>query len=247
MERIIYGKKMLVADLIITSIWALFATKSTPEIEYWELAVILMRIVLSFQLFDYSRWSGYSAIIFACASTYVFLPAPGEMIYYALYIFDWNTANWFCLHPDSHEFRVCLYIVWSLLIVWLVLMPIITLSIKKIIFKFPKWSWCIIVPFAITALLGLQGYILYKYFILGIFLACFLPELYWIIVNGKKKSLANTIYRNKPLVYLLLCICCIVSMLNHYWIQESLYNAPYWTPMLPRHLLHLAWKIGRAA
>ena len=69
-----YGKKMLVADLIITSIWALFAVKSIPEIEYWEMAIILMRIVLSFQLFNRSHWSGYSTIMFACASTYVFLP-----------------------------------------------------------------------------------------------------------------------------------------------------------------------------
>lgn len=185
-----------------------------------------MRIVLSFQLFYYSRWSGYSAIIFACASTYVFLPAPGEMIHYALYIFDWNTANWFCLHPDSHEFRVCFYIVWSLLIVWLVLMPIITLSIKKIIFKFPKWSWCIIVPFAITALLGLQGYILNKYFILGIVLVCFLPELYWIIVNGKKKSLANAIYRNKPLVYycafVALFLCSITIGFKNLYIMRPI-------------------------
>ena len=208
MKQIIYGKKMLVADLIITSIWALFATKTIPEIEYWELAVILMRIVLCFQLFDHSRWSGYSAIIFACAATYVFLPAPGEMIRYMFYIIDWNVANWSCLHPDSLEFRVYFYLVWSLLVVWLVLMPIIILSINKIIFKFPKWSWSIIVPFAITAFLGLQGYILHQYFTIGIVVACYLPELYWIIVYGRKTSLADTLFKNKPLVY----YCAFVAL-----------------------------------
>lgn len=201
MKRIYYGKKFLVTDLIITSIWALFAAKTIPEIEYWELAVILMRIVLSFQLFKHSRWGGYSSIIFACAYTYVYLPAPGQMIYYALYIVDWNIANWFCIRPDSHVFRGCFYLICGFLSVWLVLMPIGILSYDKSIFRFPKWSWINIIPFAITAFLGLYGYILHEDFMLWIVISCYLPELYWIIVNGWKKSLWDIISENKPLVY----------------------------------------------
>ena len=233
MKLMSYGKKMLVADLIITSIWALFATKSTPEIEYWELAVILMRIVLSFQLFDYSRWSGYSAIIFACA--YFMLPnyhtcgfqhAPVEMIYYALNIIDLNMAKEFYLHPDAPIFQAYFYMTWGLLTGSLVLIPGILLSISRNLFKFPKWAWINIIPFVVTALLGLKGYKLYNLFTLWIVVSCYLPELYWIIVNGKKKSLANAIYRNKPLVYycafIALFLCSITIGFRNLYILRPI-------------------------
>ena len=48
--RNLYIDRMFVPDLVITSVWAIFAAKSTPELQLWTLAVILMRILLGCQL-----------------------------------------------------------------------------------------------------------------------------------------------------------------------------------------------------
>ena len=208
MNRSLYGNKMLVADLITSSIWALFAAKSTPEIEYWALAAILMRIILCFQLFERSRWAGYSAIIFACAYfmlpnqyTFGFRHVPVDMMYYALHIVNWDMANEFFLHPETPVFQVSFYLIWGALTVWLVLMPVIISGRNKSMFSFPKWSWINIILFAVTAIPGLRCYEYYNLFTLWIVVSCYLPEVYWIIVNGRKESLADAISGNRPLVY----------------------------------------------
>ncbi|MBD5318052.1 MAG: hypothetical protein HDS09_02130 [Bacteroides sp.] len=231
MKQIAYNKTMLVTDLILTSIWILFAVKSTPGIEYWKIVVIFMRIVLSFQLFDCSRWSGYCAIIFACA--YSMLPgyhisgfqnAPFEMIYYALHIVDWDMAHELGLHPYAPIFQISIYVIWGLLTGWLVLMPVIILIINKNMFKFPKWAWINIILFALIALLGLRGYTIYDLCTFWVVGACYLPELYWIIVNGRKKSLVAAIYRNKPLVYycafVALFLCAMTIGFKNFYIMR---------------------------
>ena len=214
-DQILYGTKMIVTDLILTSFWAVFAAKSTPEIEYWELAVILMRLILCFQLFKQSRWSGYSAIMFACVyfmlpkhNSFGFQYAPVEMIYYALHIVDWNIANEFILHPDTFGFQLSCCLIWVLLTIWLVIMPIIILFISRNIFKFPKWSWFNIISIAVIALIGLRGYQLYNLVALWIVVSCYLPVVYWIIVNGRNKSLVDVISENKPLIY----YCAFVAL-----------------------------------
>lgn len=208
MRHLFYGKKMQVADLAITSVWALFAAKATPGLELWGIAVILMRIVLCFQLAGRSRWAGYSAIIFGLGYfmtpnhlAFGFRYTPVDMICYALHIADWNMAEEFYLHPDDTGFQTTIYLIWGLLTLWLVAMPIIILSIKKIIFKFPKWCWLNIVPFAILVLCGPASESGNPILTLWIVVSCCLPQLYWIIVNGRKESLAGTLYQNKPLVY----------------------------------------------
>ncbi len=233
MKQISYGKKLLVVDLLITSIWAIFAAKNIPGIEYWELAVILMRVVLSFQLFDNSCWSGYSAIIFACAYfmlpnhyTFGFQHVPVDMMDCALHIINWDMANEFSLHPDASGFQVSFYLIWGAQAVWLVLLPIIILCSNKNMFRFPKWSWIYIILFTITVLFGLRGYKLYNFFTLWIVVSCYLPELYWIIINGRKKSLSDAIYRNKPLVYYCvfaaLFLCAITIGFRNLYIMRPI-------------------------
>jgi len=63
MFRNIYGKKMLIADLIIVSLWALFA---------WHFAwgrimtpvMIGLRLTLCFMLYRKSRWTFFNAVLF---------------------------------------------------------------------------------------------------------------------------------------------------------------------------------------
>lgn len=212
MKHILYGKKMLVADLIVTSTWALFAIKSMPWLDSWMLAIIFMRIILCFQLYSKSDWSGYCAIVFA--GLYFITPnhfiggfsrAVTDMMYYAIHIVDWNLAHDIFLHTDTLGFMVCHAAIWIGVSLWLAVLPIVYSAISKTIFGFPKWSWINIVLLLSTTILGLWGYTwssVYAYAI-WVVISCFLPEIVWLFRFGNKRSLAAILFGNRPLMFYL--------------------------------------------
>lgn len=57
MKQNIYGKKMFVADLIITSFWALFSILNSLWGAWPILIYILMRIALCFEMKHKSPWA----------------------------------------------------------------------------------------------------------------------------------------------------------------------------------------------
>lgn len=65
MARSFYGKNMFVADLIITSAWALFTIRYSLWGAWPALIYILMRIALCFEMQRKSPWVLYSAIAFS--------------------------------------------------------------------------------------------------------------------------------------------------------------------------------------
>lgn len=217
MKRSLYGKKMLVADLIVTSVWALFAVKSMPWLESWMLAIIIMRIILCFQLYSKSDWTGYCAIVFA--GLYFITPnhftggfsrSVTDMMYYATHIVDWNLAHDIFRHPDTIGFRICHAAIWIGVSLWLTVLPIVSSITSKTIFRFPKWSWINIVLLLSTTIPGLWGYTWssgYAYAILVV-ISCSLPEIVWIFRFGNKQSLAATLLGNRPLMLYL----CFVSL-----------------------------------
>lgn len=222
MSRGIYGNKMFVADLIIASLWGLFAAKSTLFIESWGFLAILMRIALCFRMHALSEWMGYSAMIFAGA--YFMLPnnfafgfqhAVSEIMFYSLHIIDWNIANEVFLHTDTTGFNICFYAIWILLSAWLVLMPLAVAIYYKKMFKFPKWCWVAVVLFLPTVLTGMGDYSTIGYFIFVVcFLTtCLLPEFYWIVRYGSKESLAAVLTDNLPLMYYIAFVSLFLAAL----------------------------------
>lgn len=209
MSNNIYNKHLFVADLVITSLWGLFAVKFTPGIDNWQLAVIPMRILLCFKMCDKSRWTGYVAVMFALA--YFIIPnnysvgckkSITEMMYYLLQIFDWSYANNILLHSGSTGFLVCINIQWTIQTVWLVLLPIVVALKSTGWYKIPKWCWLNIILVSIFFVLKKNEY--YYYVTIWFISSCYLPETYWIIKRGKKVSLAVVLGNNKAFM-LYLC------------------------------------------
>lgn len=210
MKSVVYSNKLLVTDLIVTSIWALFAAKCTPDIESWELVAILIRIALCFRMYAKSDWMGYSAMVFAGA--YLMLPnhfafgfqhAVTGIIYYTLHIIVWDIANDTFLHLDRIGFNVAYYVLWLLLSIWLVLIPlIVSISCKKL-FKFPRWCWIILVLFYVHVILGICGFVSVWYRTSAICFAavCLLPDIYWVVRYGRKQSLVYILTANRPLMF----------------------------------------------
>lgn len=229
----IYNGKMFIADLIITSIWSLFAMKSMPWLDGAILAVIVMRLILSFQLYEESDWSGYCAIVFT--GLYFITPnhftggfshAVTDMMYYAANVVDREFAHDIILHPDSNGFTVCHTTLWIILSVWLTVLPIISAATSRKLFTFPKWSWINIALLFVTVTAGLYGYTLtYGYLYTSwVILSCFLPEIVWVFRYGAKCSLATELLQNRPLMlYLsfvsLFAIAFVVGFRNVYTLK----------------------------
>lgn len=89
MKRNLYGKKMFIADLLIVSLWALFA---------WHFAwgrivtpvMIALRIALSFMMYRKSRWAFSNAVLYAIMYVGIIFDMPnidmdfepiGKMVY----------------------------------------------------------------------------------------------------------------------------------------------------------------------
>lgn len=210
MKAIGYNRNIFVADLIVTSIWALFAAKSTPAIESWELVAILIRIALCFRMYAKSDWMGYSAIIFAGAYlmlpnhyTFGFQHAVTGIMFYTLHVMDWNMANDVFLHPDRIGFIVVFYLLWSMLSIWLVLVPLVVSICQGKVSMFPKWCWPIIVVFIVHVILAIHGFVpvWYRSTEACFVAVCLLPDIYWIVREGRWRSLVEVLLGNRGLMF----------------------------------------------
>lgn len=225
MEAKIYGKKMVVADLIIASIWALFTIRYSLWGAWPALVYILMRIALCFEMRRKSPWVLYSGIAFTlCYLEYMW----GDGAIYpfkrlAYYIGAWigngkDVVDAFGGELDQ-DLKVWLYCFSSLLGLWLIGVPLITgivqNNIKKINWK-KKWIWGYII---ISLILG--AWITYYEpragaVIEGMMLG-FLPVIYWSKYNRANRSAIEIAMNNTAFVtyvsfIVLYSLCIFIGM-----------------------------------
>lgn len=137
MTHTFYGKKTFIADLLIVSLWALFALHTAGWI-FIVRTMILMRIGLCFELYHRSRWAFSGSIFFAityiaCISGMPSTSPAVEPMKHLVYVVgslggfsDYLQEIYY--HGCDHRLKFLWWVIWSLVSFWLVLMPFV-------------WSW----------------------------------------------------------------------------------------------------------
>lgn len=210
----VYSKKMFVADLIITSIWALFTLRYAMWGAWPSLIYILMRIVLCFEMRRKSPWVLYSAIAFAlCYFGYIWSDVaiyPFRRMAYFIGAWIGNGNNIVEVFSDEldQDLKVWLYASSSVFALWLIGLPlavgIMQKNIRQVDWK-KRWLWgYIIIAFCIG------GWISYYSLRAGAFMEglmlCILPLVYWSVYMRKGRSAVQIAINNKPVTAYVLFI-----------------------------------------
>ena len=211
MKRSIYGKRMFVADLLIISIWTLFAWHFCWS-NFTMLVLVLMRISISFELYRKSRWASLSALTFAFAyiacifsmpsTEYVMEPIE-KMMYVALCLVgksDLAIVAFSALGSVIPEWT--LWTVWGTISAWLVIMPVFCSlkmenCLRTLLNKRRLW-WYLCVVLAITILFMIE--VKNHAIIMFCLLMSLLPLAYWILYSGRKRQLIQYVIRDKVLI-----------------------------------------------
>ncbi len=206
MKRSLYNNSMFVADLVLTSLWAIFAVKYL--VGTWEVLLLLplMRIALAFQMHSRSPWSLVSAVAFGCYYASVDdIARPIEKM---------TNILGHVLHIDSLTgpvdglsipvaYNIVFFALMVLFSLWLVAMPIaVSLHFKNL--QTINWSkrWVQIYGIAVAVLGTWSIYEEGRYGLapIGLFLAP-LPAIYWMIYNRKGRSIVQLLISRKDIVW----------------------------------------------
>lgn len=212
MKRNLYGKKMFIADLLIVSLWALFAWHCS-----WGRIVtpvmILLRITLSFMIYRKSRWAFSNAVFYAAMFIGIIFNMPsidvdfdpiGKIAYVSCYLFGFSDWAIEVFDLRNHvPIEAALYTFWGIYMAWLILMPIIcTWNRKGIIpiLKHKKKIW-----WYIGAVLA---FFIFAWFydkdsaiFIGGLLLSLTPLAYRAIYRRERPSILQSLVQNKILMY----------------------------------------------
>ena len=228
MTRNLYGKKMFVADLIITSIWALFAFRLSLWNVWPALIYLAMRIALCFEMQRKSLWTLYSAIAFLlCSSGFIF----ADNIYIGYYPFkrlSYYIGAWLgegkavvdtFVGELDQDVKVWLTIFGIVTSLWIIGMPIIV-GILQNKFKAIDWKrkWIIayfVISVILASLIGCEEAFAGS-FMLGFFVSV-LPLIYWTKYRRDRRSAISLLVNYKPLTLyvltiLLLALCLYIGI-----------------------------------
>lgn len=205
MIKSIYGKKMFIADLIITSILALFFSRyCNPGL----LLLIPIRVALCFQMQRKSPWTLVSAIGFLISyASVTCLSKPFEKMFYLFFCTIGQSELMVEIFSQPFEWEVEAWIgsITALWFIWLAIMPIIVgirqRKIKEIQWK-RKWIWIYLIPLtALSAWVmfteGTVGGVLEGYII------AILPVVHWSIYERKGRSAIQLLLEDKRIKWYL--------------------------------------------
>lgn len=203
MIREFYGKKMFIADLLIVSLWALFAWHMLG----YRLVItsyIVMRIALCFELKHKSRWAFSGALLFGMLYVGSVFGYPEmiiafdpikKMIYVAGCLLGFTDQTFDAFGPYANiKQKTILWILWTIISSWLVLVPIVcSYGLKSIIQVYAhrrKIWWYIgsVIIFSVLVCLDSKEY---AFFFFGTLISA-TPVAY------------NIIYKRRPMLQYLL-------------------------------------------
>ncbi len=230
MKRNLYGKKMFIADLIIVSLWALFAWHEIGCGLVMS-SMIVMRISLSFELFRKSRWASLAALMFAFVylACIFSMPAPKyveepitKFIYVCLCLCGQSElaiVSFNALNPVIPHWII--WSIWGLISGWLVLMPII-IAIRLngctgILLRKRRLWWYMAFVLAVTLLFWFE--IKDMTIFIFSFLMTLTPLAYRVLYSGRKRQLLQSVLRNNILmgyikIAAVLYIAVIIGLYN---------------------------------
>lgn len=228
MARSYYGKKMFVADLIITSIWALFTLRLSLWYVWPAMIYLAMRIALCFEMQSKSPWTLCSAVAFLlCSNGFIF----ADNIYIGYYPFkrlSYYIGAWlgegkavvdtFVGELDQNV-KVWLTILGIVTAFWIIGLPIIV-GILQNKFKDIDWKnrWIfayLVISIIVATLIGYEGTFA-GFFMIGFFVAV-MPLIYWSKYERKGRSLMSLLVNYKPLmlyalIVLMLALCLYIGI-----------------------------------
>lgn len=202
---------MFIADLLIVSLWALFA---------WHFAwggiitptMIVLRIALSFMMYRKSRWAFCNVLVYAAMYIGIVFNMPNDDLAFdpiikVAYVFcclfgysDWAVEAYDCRNDMPIE--TALYIFWGLYVLWLILIPIICTwhqkSILPVLRRRKKIWWYIG---------GVMTFSIYLYFtdkdvmiFAGGLLMSLTPVIYRLIYKRGQRSILESLLQDKILI-----------------------------------------------
>lgn len=148
---------MFVADLLIVSIWALFAWHFGGS-RVIMLSLIFMRLALCFEMYCKSRWAFSGAVLFAITFVAGFFDVPEvrpvfEPISHLIYVVGCLSGNveeiFVAFSPyRTKEMDIIIWMIWGAIAAWLLLTPLVcSLPNKSIIpiYRHKKKIWWYVV------------------------------------------------------------------------------------------------------
>lgn len=216
MNRNIYGRKMLVTDLTLVSVWALFFSR------YCSVGLLLLipiRIALCFEMKRKSPWTLISAIGFLLAYSCVDdFSRPFERMFY----------NFFCAigeselmvkifsEPFEWEMKAWIEAISALWYIWLVVLPLVIgiclNNIGRIVWS-NKWIWIYLAPLSALCVWSMieEGEV--GFILLG-FVISFLPVVYWSIYDRHGRSPIQLLLRDRSIGWYLLYVALFLSAIT---------------------------------
>lgn len=232
MKTNLYGKKMFVADLMVVSLWALFAWHMLGY-GFVITSYIVMRIALSFELKHKSRWAFSGALLFGILYIGSVFGLPDEkvafepikkMIYVAgcLFGFTEQTFDAFGPYADIQQ-RTIIWILWTSISSWLVLVPIVSSwNLKSILTLYAhkrKLWWYIGSAIAFSVLVYFDSRELTLFFFGSLMSA--MPIAYHLIY--KRRPMLQYVLNDKSfMLYVLLAVTFSIAMFaGLYWLSGA--------------------------
>lgn len=129
----LYGKKMFIADFIITTIWAMFMFRYSLYGGYGVFLYIPIRIALCFEMQRISPWTLYSALTFLlCMGSYLMahsqsLYPANRMVYHLFCVLGYQNDVIEVLGDSEIDQDVVMWltIINGIIYIWLFAIPLI--------------------------------------------------------------------------------------------------------------------------
>lgn len=252
MKPILYGKKMFVADLIIVSLWALFA---------WHFAwgriitpiMIGLRLALCFMLYRKSRWTCFNAMLFTAMYIGMAFNMPCDDIVYRPIVkiaymisclfgySEWAIRTFDCHDMMTADIPVCIF--WVLYSVWLTIVPLACSWILKS--ALPLFRNHMRILWYVGAVVTLSLYIFFtdkdaSIIVGGLFMS-FTPLAYRALYSNGKTTLLQSVLQNRVLMIYVFIAAVIFSdtLIGLYEINSA---KPYASFIFPIVLYIIALK-----
>lgn len=235
---------MFIADLMIVSIWALFAWRGVG-CGLVMTTMIVMRIILSFELFKKSRWALLSALMFAILYVACFFSMPAtkyvdepinKFIYVCLCLLGQSDLAIVSFHTSDSPIPD--WLLWSIRGIidgWLVLIPIISSLCLNgcfglLIRKWRLW-WYLAFVTSLTILFWFEVRNLTIFVFAGLMM--FMPLIYGIIYGRRKRHLLHQVLRDKVLMGYAetMAVFYIAVIIGLYNIEEAKLLASFILPV----------------
>lgn len=191
-------------DLLIVSVWSLFAMRYAfvgfESIVLW----VIVRIALSFEMRRCSPWTIYSAVMFAVMAFgifdgYAFNQTFQRMMFHALWLCLGTKEAMAAFHPLDSDIQIWIYCLKAFWYLWFAVVPIIVgillKNFKTIDFKHKGLLIYIVVCFIAWSPIGFFDYdasmnFMYLFMVL-------LPAVYWAMYQRGRRSLVEIVLANK--------------------------------------------------